>query len=249
MKKIVIVGATSRIAHMTARLWADEFNSIEMVFVGRNLDKLNNVRNDLQSRNKSLKCKVISIDFSSTNEIKECVKNTCQDRVPDIVLIAQGSSLPDNETLRSDLVQLDASIRLNYSSVVLFADAFAIQLEKAGAGHLAVIGSVAGDRGRNSNYIYGASKSAIETYLQGLRHHFALNKKSISVSLIKPGPTVSPLTLDLPKNKLAKAEDVAKIIVKGVRKGQKIIYAPAKWRLIMTIIRLLPDFIFNHLKI
>lgn len=249
MKKIVIVGATSRIAHMTSRLWANDVNCSEIVLIGRNPDKLNIVRDDLQSRNKNIVCKFISIDFSSPNEIKECVEQTCKTKIPDIVLIAQGSSLPNNESLRNNLVQLDESIRLNFSSVVLFTEAFATQLEKAGVGHLAVIGSVAGDRGRNSNYIYGASKSAIETYLQGLRHHFAINNKAVSVSLIKPGPTVSPLTLDLPQNKLAKAEDVAKIIVKGVSKGQKIIYAPAKWRLIMTLIRLLPDFVFNHLKI
>lgn len=249
MKKITIVGATSRIAHMTARIWVENKECEELILIGRNEDKLNMVKADLESRDSSLKCSVKAVDFSSSKEIQNCVKNACQGKCPDIVFVAQGTSLPDNETLRNDFNQLELSVNINYLSVILFTEGFAKKMEETDSGTIAVIGSVAGDRGRNSNYIYGASKSAVDTYLQGLRHHFALNNKKITVSLIKPGPTISPLTVDMPQNKLSKAEDVAKCIVKGISKGKSVIYAPFKWKLIMTVIKMLPDFIFNRMNI
>lgn len=249
MKKIAIVGASSRIAHMTARIWVENKECDELILVGRNTVKLNRVKDDLISRDSNLKCSVITVDFSSTEKIQDCVENICHNDCPDIVLIAQGSSLPDNETLRNNFTLLESSIRTNFLSAILFTEAFAKQMEAKGSGKLAVIGSVAGDRGRNSNYIYGAAKSGVEKYLQGLQHHFALENKKVSVSLIKPGPTISPLTVDMPQNKLSKAEDVAACIVDGIRKNKSVIYAPIKWKLIMTVIRLLPDFIFNRMKI
>lgn len=249
MKKIAIVGATSRIAHMTARLWVENKEYAEIILIGRNHDKLNRVKRDLISRDSSLKCSVITADFCSSDDIQSTVDKASEKECPDIVLIAQGSSLPDNETLRNNFNKLESSVRTNFLSVILFTEAFAKKMEQKGEGKIAVIGSVAGDRGRNSNYIYGASKSAVETYLQGLRHHFALEKKKISVSLIKPGPTISPLTVDMPQNKLSRAEDVAACIVKGISEGKSVIYAPIKWKLIMTVIKMLPDFIFNKMNI
>lgn len=249
MNKIAIVGASSRIAHMTARIWVENKECNEIVLIGRNSEKLNRVRDDLVSRDPNLKSSVYTVDFCSSQDIQNCVDNVCTNESTDIVLVAQGTSLPDNETLRNDFSQLESSVRTNYLSVILFTEAFAQKMEQKGEGKIAVIGSVAGDRGRNSNYIYGASKSAVETYLQGLRHHFALKKKKISVSLIKPGPTISPLTVDMPQNKLSRAEDVAACIVKGISKGKSVIYAPIKWKLIMTVIKMLPDFIFNKMKI
>ncbi len=249
MNKIAIVGASSRIAHMTARIWVEHKECNEIVLIGRNSEKLNRVKDDLVSRDSNLMCSVCTVDFCSSKDIQNCVDNVSNNECPDIVLVAQGTSLPDNETLRNDFSQLESSVRTNYLSVILFTEAFAQKMEQKGEGKIAVIGSVAGDRGRNSNYIYGASKSAIETYLQGLRHHFALEKKKISVTLIKPGPTISPLTVDMPQNKLSRAEDVAACIVKGISKGKSVIYAPIKWKLIMTVIKMLPDFIFNRMKI
>ena len=249
MNKIAIVGASSRIAHMTARIWVENKECNEIVLIGRNSEKLNRVKDDLVSRDSNLMCSVCTADFCSSQDIRNCVDNVCNNECPDIVLVAQGTSLPDNETLRNDLSQLESSVRTNYLSVILFTETFAQKMEQKGEGKIAVIGSVAGDRGRNSNYIYGASKSAVETYLQGLRHHFALEKKKISVSLVKPGPTISPLTVDMPQNKLSRAEDVAACIVKGISKGKSVIYAPIKWKLIMTVIKMLPDFIFNRMKI
>ena len=114
-----------------------------------------------------------------------------------------------------------------------------------------MIGSVAGDRGRKANYLYGASKAFIATYVEGLQHRIALEKSNVTVSLIKPGPTESAMTQHLltQGKKLAKAEDVAEQIVHGMQLGKRTIYTPTLWRIIMLIIRHLPFFIFKKLDI
>ena len=117
------------------------------------------------------------------------------------------------------------------------------------AGKLVVIGSVAGDRGRKSNYIYGSAKGLIERYAQGLQHR--LSGTGVTVCLVKPGPTGTPMTaaLESAGASLADVEEVAETIVRGVARGKALIYAPGKWWLIMMVIRHLPRFIFNRLDI
>ena len=248
MKKIVVVGATSRIAHMCARLWVQE-DCEEIVLVGRNTEKLNTVASDLKTRNSNLLCNTKVVDFFNKDEIQNCVDSICSKRVPDIVLIAQGSSLPENEILRQDLSLEEDSIRLNFISVVLFLESFAKYCENVGVGSIAVIGSVAGDRGRASNYIYGSSKAAIETYVSGLSHYLALKKSNVHITLVKPGPTQSPLTADLPQRKLAPPEDVAKGIIAAVRKHKKNVYIPFKWTLIMAVIKCIPNIVFSKINL
>ncbi len=122
-------------------------------------------------------------------------------------------------------------------------------MEKRNYGALALIGSVAGDRGRKSNYVYGAAKGLVTRYAEGLQHRLA--KTDVKVILIKPGPTETPMTaaLSQQKVKLARVEDVAAQIVKGIKAGKSVIYAPPKWWLIMLILRHLPSGIFNRLEI
>lgn len=246
-KTVAIVGATSTIAHGYARLLLkDDVGKI--ILVGRNPSKLADVASDLSCRKESVTIETKALDdFCSPGEIAAAVNDICVKTVPDLVLIAQGSSLPENAELQQDLPKLKASLELNAVSPLLFAESFATHLAKAGHGTLAVIGSVAGDRGRQSNYIYGAAKGCIEIYLEGLRHRFFAS--SIKICLIKPGPTVSPLTAGMDSGKLATVEETAGAIAKGLKKGKKVIYAPGKWALIMLIIRNIPDFIFGHLKI
>jgi short-subunit dehydrogenase len=120
-------------------------------------------------------------------------------------------------------------------------------MEKAQQGTLALTGSVAGDRGRKSNYVYGAAKGLVTRYAQGLQHRFA--KTPIQIVLIKPGPTATAMTAHLPQRGLAAADAVAATIVQGIAQGKPVIYAPSKWAVIMMIIIHLPAFIFNKLDI
>src|SRR5690606_24074454 len=121
-------------------------------------------------------------------------------------------------------------------------EAFAGHMERSGRGTLAVIGSVAGDRGRKSNYVYGAAKGLVTRYVQGLQHRLAYT--GVKVVLIKPGPTDTPMTagLKLKGARPAPVEDVAVCIVEGIARGKAVVYAPAKWQWIMMIIRHLPRF-------
>jgi short-subunit dehydrogenase len=157
--------------------------------------------------------------------------------------------LPDQKACEQDLQLNQQVMQVNAISPVLFAEAFAGHMEKANKGKLAIIGSVAGDRGRKSNYVYGAAKGLVTRYAQGLQHRLA--KTNVQVVLIKPGPTDTPMTAAL-KDKGPKMADVATVancIVKGIAQGKPIFYAPGKWAVIMMVIRHLPSFIFNKMDI
>jgi short-subunit dehydrogenase len=140
-------------------------------------------------------------------------------------------------------------MRVNAISPALFAEAFIESMERRNAGTLGVIGSVAGDRGRKSNYVYGAAKGLVTRYVQGLQHRVAGTR--VKVVLVKPGPTDTPMTAQLKAQgtKLAAVSDVAQAIVRGLERGRPVVYAPARWALIMMVIRHLPRVIFNRMDI
>jgi short-subunit dehydrogenase len=244
-KHIVIVGATSGIAEQCARIWIQE-PAITLTLVGRDKNKTQLLADDLAVRNPAAVIKVVTTDFLSPKEIAHTVESICAATPVSIALIAHGS-LPDQLQCQQDLALNQQTLEVNGISPVLFAEAFATQMEKAQQGTLALIGSVAGDRGRKSNYVYGAAKGLVMRYAQGLQHRFA--KTPIKIVLIKPGPTATAMTAHLPQRGLAAADAVAATIVQGIAQGKAVIYAPAKWAVIMMIIIHLPAFIFNKLDI
>ena len=244
-KHIVIVGATSGIAEQCARIWIKE-SALMLTLVGRDKNKTQALADDLAVRNPSVTIKVVTTDFLSPKEIAQSVETICTEAPVAIALIAHGS-LPDQQQCQQDLALNQQTLEVNGISPVLFAEAFATQMEKAQQGSLALIGSVAGDRGRKSNYVYGAAKGLVTRYAQGLQHRFA--HTPIKIILIKPGPTATAMTAHLPQRGLASAEAVAATIVQGIAQGKAVIYAPKKWAVIMMIIIHLPAFIFNKLDI
>jgi hypothetical protein len=247
MKNIVIIGATSCIATHCARLWAQS-ESVSLTLVGRNSGKLQRLEQDLQVRSPESSITLLQGDFLSSGGVNEIVKSIAKDQVIDIVLIAHGS-LPDQRTCEQDVEQVNDALQVNAVSPVLFAEAFAARLQEQGKGMLAVIGSVAGDRGRKSNYCYGAAKGLVERYVQGLQHRFA--NTAVKVTLIKPGPTDTPMTASAKAKggRLAPVEQVAKEIVTGIDKNKPVIYAPKIWRAIMMVIRHLPRFVFDKMDV
>jgi short-subunit dehydrogenase len=244
-KHIVIVGATSGIAEQCARIWIQE-PAITLTLVGRDKSKTQSLADDLAVRNPAAVIKVVTTDFLSPKEIAHTVESICAATPVSIALIAHGS-LPDQQQCQQDLELNQQTLEVNGISPVLFTEAFATQMEKIQQGTLALIGSVAGDRGRKSNYVYGAAKGLVTRYVQGLQHRFA--KTPIKIVLIKPGPTATAMTAHLPQRGLAGADAVAATIVQGIAQGKAVIYAPAKWAVIMMIIIHLPAFIFNKLDI
>jgi hypothetical protein len=246
-KRIAIIGATSAIAEQCARLWLK--NAVtDFVLVGRNSAKTEQLATDLRVRNPDSHIQCHHPDFTDPTQIRELVDQLFKTGKIDTALIAHGS-LPDQQDCQQNLDTCQEALNINGISPVLFAEAFAGHMQTINSGTLIIISSVAGDRGRKSNYAYGAAKGLVSRYAQGLQHRLAAT--NVKVVLVKPGPTDTPMTKHLQSQggSFAKAEDVAKAIVDGAAKGKKVIYAPGKWALIMMIIRHLPFFIFKHLNI
>jgi short-subunit dehydrogenase len=190
----------------------------------------------------------MTADFLDPLSIQGTVDAIVRQGAPDIVLIAQGT-LPDQAECQTDLTLCRDTLEINGLSPVLFAEAFIQPMEQANHGTLAIIGSVAGDRGRKSNYVYGSAKGLVSRYAEGLQHRLA--KSKVKVVLIKPGPTDTPMTaaFEAKGMKMAPVEEVARGIVAAVDKGKAIAYVPGKWWFIMRVIQHLPAIIFNRLDI
>jgi short-subunit dehydrogenase len=246
-KRIVIVGATSAMAEHCARLWV-QGKCVDLTLIGRDASRVERVAADLKVRSPESEIRVAQSDFLEPNAIRSTVDAIVAQGDVDIVLIAHGS-LPEQSDCQDNLeVCLDA-LEVNGVSPVLFAEAFAKHMGKANLGTLALIGSVAGDRGRKSNYVYGAAKGMVTRYAQGLQHRFA--GTGVKVVLITQGPTDTPMTEHLKGQglKMASVEIVAQKIVDAVECGQAVAYTPISWLMIMFVIRHLPRFIFHRLDI
>jgi decaprenylphospho-beta-D-erythro-pentofuranosid-2-ulose 2-reductase len=246
MKRILIVGATSAIAEHCARLWVA--GAASMVLAGRDAAGLAVVAQDLRVRNPACAVEAATPGFEDPAAIAAFVAAVFDGGAVDIALIAHGM-LPDQAQCQQDLARVQRALAINAVSPVLFAEAVAGRMAAAGRGTLAVIGSVAGDRGRQSNYVYGAAKALVDRYLQGLRHRFA--GTAVRCVLVKPGPTDTPMTAPLRARgaRLAPVEKVAADIVAGIARGRAVIYTPPVWRFIMLVIRHIPPFLFERTRL
>jgi short-subunit dehydrogenase len=247
MKRFIIIGATSSIAEHCARLWIAEA-PINLTLVGRDASRTKSIADDLKVRSPGSAITVVSGNLVEPDSIQRLVDQILKDGNADCALIAHGS-LADQSACQQDLALTAEELSINGISPVLFAEAIANSMVRAGHGTLGVIGSVAGDRGRKSNYVYGAGKGLVARYAQGLQHRLA--GTGVTVTLIKPGPTRTPMTAHLGDSgpSLADVAKVAATIVSGMEKRRNVVYAPRRWWVIMMIIRHLPRFIFNKMDI
>ena len=247
VSRFVIVGATSAIAEHCARLWV-KGKSVDLTLVGRDAARTERVAADLRVRSPQSEIRAVQAEFLDPVAIQAVVDAIIHQGTVDTVLIAHGS-LPEQSTCQTDLSVSREALDINGISPVLYAEAFAGHMAKEHHGTLALIGSVAGDRGRKSNYIYGAAKGLIARYAQGLQHRFF--GTGVKIVLIKPGPTDTPMTAHLKDQgaKLASVEDVARMIVDAIERKKPVAYVPGKWQLIMWVIRHLPAAVFNRMNI
>ncbi|KAB2841115.1 MAG: SDR family NAD(P)-dependent oxidoreductase [Burkholderiales bacterium] len=245
--RIIIIGGTSAIAEHCTRLWAER-GDLDLTLVGRDESRLERVAADLRVRGARCTVRCPVCDFLDPKAIGATVANIVAAGAPDIVLIAHGQ-LPAQAECQEDLVACRDALEINGVSPALFAEAFATPMQAARHGTLALIGSVAGDRGKRSNYTYGAAKGLLARYAEGLQHRFA--GSPVKVVLVKPGPTATPMTEALAARgaKLAPVAGVAREIVRGIERGKPVVYAPARWRVIMLVIRHLPQWLFGRLDI
>jgi decaprenylphospho-beta-D-erythro-pentofuranosid-2-ulose 2-reductase len=243
VKQVVILGAQSAIGQATARLYAAE--GARLVIAGRNEARLRQVGDDLTARG-AAECRLWPIDLAAADATAEFAKITqaLDDRV-DAVLLFYGV-LGDQREAERDPAVLRNIIAVNFASAAEWAVAAANQLEKQKGGALVAITSVAGDRGRQSNYVYGATKAGLTTLVEGIAHH--LVPSGARAVAVKLGPVDTPMTANLKKSGplMVKPDKVARII-KAIadRPSRPVVYAPWFWRGIMLIIRSVPTVIFH----
>lgn len=250
MKRILIIGATSTIAQHCARLWA--LDGAQFHLVARSQEHLIDVGRDLVARGASTGAstlyfgKLDALDQQSHDSVISTAFSVLGEC--DVVLIAHGV-LPDEAQCADNPAEAIRQFNINATATISLAALATAHLRKQGHGTLAVISSVAGDRGRPSNFHYGAAKAAVSTYCDGLRA--SLQGTGVNVVTIKPGMVATPMTagMPLPKALVASPEKVARDIVRGIARGAATIYTPWWWRWIMLIIRLMPEAIFMRMKL
>lgn len=248
LNKVVILGATSGIAEHAIRQLVSEGASV--FCVARNQDKLDLLLNDLRIRAQS--GQIIAgylCDLDDLNQhaiLWQEAKNTLKGC--DGVLFAQGV-LPNQVECEQSPNKTLNSIHTNALSIIHLLTIIAHDFAQQQYGSIAVISSVAGDRGRQSNYIYGASKGMLNIFLQGLRNR--LYPDHVSVTTIKPGFTRTRMTEGMNREGFlwANADEVGKGIVHAMRHGKNEVYLKPIWRWIMFIIKSIPECIFKRLKL
>lgn len=245
MGNIVIVGATSGIAKALSYYLAEDHHNL--VLAGRNMAELETIANDLKIRYDVYASPLFfnALDFNSY----ESFFNSCINLIEPIdgFILMHGYLGKQKDAQRSN-VELKNIIDTNYTSAALLLNIVAHYFEQKGRGFICTISSVAGDRGRQSNYIYGSAKGGLSIYLQGLRNRLA--GKGVNVITIKPGFVDTKMTYGQSGMFLvAKPEKVAKDIYNAIKKAKTVVYTPFFWRWIMLIIKLIPEGIFKKLKL
>ena len=245
MRKVLIIGATSSIAECVARIFAERGDAL--VLVARDSEQLHSLSADLRLRGAGETHTEIldaAVRDGGLGALRRVIAR--HDRL-DIALIAHGT-LPDQPACENDPEALLRAIQINGISPVILASELAAQMAKQGNGTLAVITSVAGDRGRRSNFAYGSAKRLVSTFLQGLRSRYS--QDGVHVVDIRPGPVDTPMTAHLEKGLLwTTPERVASRIVGAIDKSCSVLYTPFYWRWIMLVIRLIPERIFVKLNL
>ena len=234
---VLIVGASSGIAREAARVYAERGD--RLVLAGRDQQALQEDADDLRVRHQA-QAEVVLFDALPPSA------DGLDELEIDIALLCYGVML-DNDTARSDPEAHRRMIEVNYTSYALLLEQLSDHMNERGGGVIAVLSSVAGDRGRGSNYCYGATKAALSAYADGLRGR--LNNSGVHVVTIKPGPTATPMTAGMDQAKMAEPKRVAKQIVRAIDQHRDIVYTPGKWRLIMAVIRAIPERLFKKLSI
>jgi decaprenylphospho-beta-D-erythro-pentofuranosid-2-ulose 2-reductase len=244
MKNVAIFGAASAIAQATAKLLVKE--KLSFVLLDQDETKLTIVANDLKVRGAGA-VHTITADLSHTETHSTLWSQITSFGNPDTVLIAYGT-LGNQKKSQADFAITQKELQTNFVSVVSLLTLIANDFEQQKSGTIAVISSVAGDRGRQSNYVYSSAKGALTIFLSGLRNR--LTPHNVSVITIKPGFIDTPMTTSFKKGLLwAKPETIAPGIVSAIKHKKSTVYLPWFWRYIMLIIRLIPEGIFKQMKL
>lgn len=246
MNNIIVFGASSKLAEETVRHIKGV--NINVLLAGQTESKLETVKAHLKTLNPEVNYQTYIINALAYDKHQEMIDYAINNFGGlDTIIIAHGT-LPDNEEVRKSQEQTIKEFNINCLSVISLCTLAANYFESKKNGTIAVISSVAGERGRQSNYVYGAAKAGVSAYLQGLRNR--MFEFGVNVITIKPGMVRTPMTLHLPDSPLmAKPEKVGKEIYDAIRNRKDVVYTPSYWKIVMTIIKLIPEGIFKKLKL
>ncbi|WP_348268014.1 SDR family oxidoreductase [Edaphobacter paludis] len=244
-RKILVLGATSGIAEATCRIWASQ--GARLFLVARNAEKLAAVAADLRTRGASYVDTAVA-DLDDTDNHPALLSHAVNSLTGlDIAYLAHGI-LGDQAKAEQDFNTAAQIIYTNYMAPVSLLTWLANFCVQRRAGTLAVISSVAGDRGRKSNYLYGSSKAGLSAFLDGLRNR--IDREGVTVLTIKPGPVKTSMTSGMKgSEKFADVDKVAQSIVKAIDKRHDVLYVPFQWQPIMFIIRHIPERFFKKLNL
>jgi short-subunit dehydrogenase len=244
-KKVLILGATSSIAIAVMRKLA--LPDAHLFLVGRNKGKLVATAQDLATRGAG-QVDICVLDLDDTKAHAQMLASAAERLgTIDMALLAHGV-LGEQETAEAYYSAAESVLHTNFLSPVSLITWLANYFEARKTGVLAVISSVAGDRGRKSNYVYGSSKAALNVFLDGVRNR--VDRHGVHVLTIKPGFVATPMTAHIPKNKLfATPPQVAHGILAAVESRNDVAYVPFFWWPIMTMIKLVPERIFKGLNL
>ncbi|MBL8551687.1 MAG: SDR family NAD(P)-dependent oxidoreductase [Hyphomonadaceae bacterium] len=243
--RVIILGAQSAIAEAAARLFAAE--GAQLVLAGRDLGRLNEIGDDLRVRGAAA---VNAMELDLVAERSPIARLAEADEAlggASVILIAFGV-LGDEERAETDAGEARRIIDGNFTSAAVWALAAANLLERRRAGVLMAIGSVAGDRGRASNAVYGAAKAGLAALMQGIAHRLA--GTGARALVIKPGTVDTPMTAAFDKGPLwSKPEAIARVIWRAADRGGPVLYAPRWWRYLMWIVRAMPAPIMHRTRL
>lgn len=243
---VAIFGATSAIAEQVARRFAAK--GARLFLVARDPARLERIAADLAVRGAgSVATHTADLDEPTALESVLAAMERAIG-LPEIVLLAFGT-LGDQAAIARDAEAARRSLLTNFVSPACLLTALAGRMEPAGRGLIAVLTSVAGERGRASNYVYGAAKGGLSTFLEGLRHRLA--RTGIRVLDVRPGPVATPMTahLGLGGPLLASVERVAADIERAIERRRSVLYTPWFWRWIMLVVRALPEPLFHRTRL
>lgn len=247
-QKIIILGALSAIAEATARRYASE--GAQLVLVARNGERLTDLAKDMKARG-ATRCDTRAMDLAQLTDPAAAFEEmmVALGGHVDAVFVFYGL-LGDQRHEEHDIVAAARTLRVNFSSAAEWCLVIANQLERQKNGVLVAVSSVAGDRGRQSNYIYGAAKAGLSVLVEGIAHRLA--SKGAYAVVAKLGFVDTPMTAHIRKKGLlwAKPDDVAaKLIAIADKPSMPVVYVPGFWRLIMTIVCSVPSQVFHKTKL
>jgi short-subunit dehydrogenase len=244
-RRILVLGATSGIAEACCRLWAERGDSLFLV--ARNAEKLVAVAADMSTRGASYVDSTVA-DLDDTAAHPALLAHAINSLAGlDIAFLPLGV-LGDQVQAERSFAHANEILHTNFVSPVSLLTWLGNYCAQRHSGTLAVLSSVAGDRGRKSNYVYGSSKAGLSAFLAGLRNR--IDREGVRVMTIKPGPVKTAMTEGMKGNdKFADVETVAAAIVKAIDAGQDVVYVPGKWRVIMAVVRAVPERIFKKLNL